>query len=107
MIRSQSHAANKLLSELGGLCLTAVCRLTGKAECHDGTRGFGEARKDGVVNVAVFCLTGTMKERGNCIVKSTTGAVMEDTATVARRPLQQDSSWLLESKSIILNASLA
>lgn len=47
MIRSQSHAANKLLSELGGLCLTAVCRLTGKAECHDGTRGFDEARKDG------------------------------------------------------------
>lgn len=45
----------------------------------------------GVVNVAVFCLTGTMKERGSCIVKSTTGAVMEDTATVARRPLQQDS----------------
>lgn len=43
------------------------------------------------MNVAVFCLTGTMKERGSCIVKSTTGAVMEDTATVARRPLQQDS----------------
>lgn len=48
MIRSQTHAANKLLSRPGGLFLSDSCQSrTDEAQCHGGTRGFGEEWKDG------------------------------------------------------------
>lgn len=58
------------------------------------------------MNVAVSYLTGTTKEMDSSTVRSTTGPVMESTAMAARRPSQQDSLWLLGSRSTTPNASL-
>lgn len=50
-------------------------------------------RASGAANVAVSCLTGTMKERASFSARSTTGPVLGSTATVARRPSPLDSLW--------------
>ena len=47
----------------------------------------------GAVNVAVSCLSGTMRGRLSCTVRDTTGAAMGSTAMAARRPSLQVSSW--------------